>query len=598
MKHIFKAGISRSVLYFIVLTLMMSVSIMLFSFIIGDNSTFKLKAIIFLADAILIFAFYWLCSPRLRWLSLPVVWIISIFLFANALFFKYWGDMFPLSAIFDSSNYNSFIFNSIPALLSPASVALLIIPTLLTALYFIIKPYRSPSFTTKLKLIAVLVSVTYYIFAMFLSLNSVYNWNRANENPPYSYKEIFSRKFERYASHYYAWKDNGLLGYIAVLAANSNFNSGIRISDNERQEILRYIKENTISDSVGTSFAANKDKNLIFIIVESLNASVFNINPGNHKLAPVLSSLIKRDSVISSVNMLAQIADGGSSDGQLIYNTGLLPLLNGVAAQIFADNEYPSLVKALKPASSAEFIVEEAAVYNHRSTSKAFGYQHIHDRDSLLAAGIDPQITGYDDAIFDYAFNRIQSMPQPFVAEITTLSMHFPFDRIGFEPVAWIDSLNVDKYTKRYYQTVHYSDAAIGRFLSKIYQSPLAANSIVVIASDHDCNPANISDFDDPVVDFPIVFIALGTGHTLHQYKPMGQIDVFPTLLDIMGVSNDDYKWLGFGKSILSQGPGGAVSRLRRVAGNPEDKELERLNRAFTVSDSIIRSDFFRDTKL
>ena len=596
MKHLFdiiSALKTRATLFVALAIILMAADLMIFSFIIGDNSTFRLRAVLYTADMAVLLCFYWFVRPRWRWLTIPLTWIIAIFMFANALFFVYWGDMFPISAIFNTSNYNSFIFKSIPALLSPLNISLLVIPTGLTLLYFIIRPNKSPEYKFSSRLTAVSLTILLYGLGLYLSVSSTMHWRQMTDHPRTSRTDIFIERFGPFSTQYSAWKHSGLICYLITLIVNNTFTSSISLTEPEIEAIKDFIDDNSADATVGC-MTDNRDKNLIFIIVESLNASVLDITHGSERLTPVLSSLAEADSTISSLSMRAQIADGGSSDGQLIYNTGLLPLLSGAAAQIYGENDYPSIVKAIRPASSAEFIVESSAVYNHRNTSIAFGYETLHDSDSLLAAGYDVKKIGSDEAVLNYAFDRIQHMPQPFVAEITTLSMHFPFDLVGFEPRGWVDSLSNNMGLNRYYQTTHYTDAAIGHFLNRLKESELADNTIVVIASDHDCNPLNVVDQNDRTVDFPIVFIAIGTGQTLHYTGPMGQVDVFPTILDIMGVPTNQYAWRGLGKSILSSGPAGAISRSGQTFGNPDPKDLLRLERAFSVSDTLIRSNFFR----
>ncbi|MDE6704077.1 MAG: sulfatase-like hydrolase/transferase [Muribaculaceae bacterium] len=584
---------SKDIIFILSAIILFAADLMLFSFIIGDNSTFRLRTVLYLGDAALLSSIYWLCRPKFRWVVLPLIWIATLFIFANALFFRYWGDMFPLASMFNASNYNSFVFNSIPALLSPAIITIILLPTVITALYFILKPWQAKAFSRKIKITALVSIIAFYCLGIFLGVNSTLHWRQMTDHPIQSRSAIFMDRFDRITRQYDAWKHNGLFGYLTCLIANYSTVSSLSLTETERANISDYLKTQATHEP--SPLIRNRGKNLVFIIVESLNSSVINVTDGEHRLTPLLSELVSSDSVISSTGMLSQIIDGGSSDGQLIYNTGLLPLMNGVAAMSFGENQFPSLAKALSPASSAEFIVETAAVYNHRTTSCAFGYDTLHDASSLQAAGLVSKDIGDDDAVLTYAFDQMLTMPQPFFTEITTLSMHFPFDIAGFEPAGWIDSLDVPDKTKRYYQTVHYTDAAIGRFLSRLKDSPLADNTIVVIASDHDCNPENIVDNDDMTVDFPILFIALGSGETLHYDGPMGQIDVFPTILDIMGVENSSNQWRGLGKSILSGGPTGAISRLRRISGNPDEEELMRLNRAFTISDTLIRSNYFAE---
>lgn len=563
---------------------------------IGDTSTMKVRWLIFTADAGLLFIFYWLVCPRLRWLSLPLIWIISVFLLANLLFYRYWGDMFPIQSMFSTANYNSFVFNSIIPLWQPSDWLFVLLPSAVTLLYILMKPQRAPSFSIKFKISAVAATIVLYAFAFWGGAISIRRWCREEGLPLIPVADFIGHRYDASSLQSTMWKYNGLTGYLIAQIVNYPDSQTIGLSSEQRKSIASFISlasGNAVADSC---LIANRQKNLIFIIVESLNAWTIDKTYGEHKLTPVLSALVHVPGTVSDLNMLAQINDGGSSDGQLIYNTGLLPLRRGVAVMTNIDNRYPSLAEALRPASSAEFIVESASVYNHRLSSRAFGYDTIYDGASLRAAGLTPELTGEDDAVLTFAFKTFSEMPQPFFAEITTLSMHYPFNIKGFEPEAWIDSVAPDDYYLNHYlQTVHYTDAAIGRFLSRLENSPLADNTIIVIASDHDEATRQRVGSANPEDDSPIVFIALGTGKTMHLTDtPMSQADVFPTILDLMGVDRAEYVWRGLGRSILAADRHqAAVSRTGRLEGHASPLEEEFLRRAFDVSDSIIRSDYF-----
>ncbi|MDE6454138.1 MAG: hypothetical protein K2L27_08045, partial [Muribaculaceae bacterium] len=70
------------------------------------------------------------------------------------------------------------------------------------------------------------------------------------------------------------------------------------------------------------------------------------------------------------------------------------------------------------------------------------------------------------------------------------------------------------------------------------------------------------------------VFIAACCGSGMRVERSTRQADVFPTLLDIMGVDTD---YRGVGRSMLC----------------PPDSAATAGSRAAAVSDSILRSDFF-----
>ena len=76
--------------------------------------------------------------------------------------------------------------------------------------------------------------------------------------------------------------------------------------------------------------------------------------------------------------------------------------------------------------------------------------------------------------------------------------------------------------------------------------------------------------------------------------KVMGQIDMYPTLLNLLQL--DDYHWSGLGESILNPSKKGfAVGSQMNVEGDgytPE--ELELAKKAYDISDHIIRFNYFR----
>ena len=76
----------------------------------------------------------------------------------------------------------------------------------------------------------------------------------------------------------------------------------------------------------------------------------------------------------------------------------------------------------------------------------------------------------------------------------------------------------------------------------------------------------------------------------------MGQIDIYPTLLQLMGL--DDYEWKGMGQSIFEKGkPAYAISSMTNsVTGDSSDIDFRVKNNieaARKISDKIISKDYF-----
>lgn len=571
--------------------------LMMFSVQIDDETSAKLRIVIYVADAVAMMLIYWVLPRRWRWVPLPLLWALAAFLWANVLHFRYLHDLIPLSSMLSADNYNHFLIESLPSIVRPGDLVYLIVPLAVTALYFVIRPTRDAKpLSVRLRTVAVVCSVFVYMLGFAAITRTGVLWARSNVFLDHSIGGVIKARFcGLQASQLGHWKNNGIVGYGVTMLHSFSELSDLDLDESARQSIASYLKgiSETSPDSLVVD--ANRGKNLIFIIVESLNAWALDYRgPRGQQLTPVLDSLARLEGTVLCTEVISQVGIGGSSDGQMLYNTGLLPLFNGIAAQIRGDNRFHSLVSMIKPRSSAEYIVEEGRVFNHYTTSRSYGYDVLHDNDSLTAAGYDVKSAGKDRAVFDYALSRIIRQTQPFVAEITTLSMHNPFNDEGTTWEDWIDSLDLgSEYERGYLRMANYTDREIGRFLDGLHRSGLMNNSVVVIASDHaqPFEPDSDGYVDDNISD--IVFMAVNTGLTRRVCGPRGQVDVFPTILDLMGVSRDS-AYRGLGYSMLDSTACSAVRHDGTLAGSSPSVVATARLRARAVSDTILRADYFR----
>ena len=95
-----------------------------------------------------------------------------------------------------------------------------------------------------------------------------------------------------------------------------------------------------------------------------------------------------------------------------------------------------------------------------------------------------------------------------------------------------------------------------------------------------------LTDYDAVPDDWGIPLIILGTDTTLHYEPVIGQVDVFPTLLDVMGANA--YPWKGLGYSILRFPVRGAVQpRNMSVLGDSTNLTPHQL-RSWDISRLLI----------
>lgn len=349
------------------------------------------------------------------------------------------------------------------------------------------------------------------------------------------------------------------------------------LSPEEKNSIDKFFKSKKYLDC-DSAFIANRNKNLIFIIVESLNSQTIGLERKGRSVTPVLDSLINSEGTISCLNVIPQVSTGFSADGQFIYNTGLLPLKNTVVAVTFNENRVIGLAKALDVKTAEEFICEDRRAWYHSQTNRQYGYNALHDK-----LGKEPN---YDASLFEATAREIGRMAasQPFLAEITTLTSHFPYEQAQSDTIApWLNDYGSTPIERHYVKAINMFDTALGHFIRKLPRDILD-NSIIAIASDHHIGNDGENCYDIT----PITFIAANTRRTEHVDRTVGQIDIYPTLLQIMGRHTQPCHWLG--ESILEPANKSAVDIAGRKHGASDSKSDSLKAEAWRISELIIKS--------
>lgn len=564
---------------------------------LDDNSNKWSFLALYTGDAVFMTIPFWWLSKRYKWVTVVLMWVLALFACSLTLYYSYWHNTYPFAQIFDTASYNAFVFGSVPDLWSWRESAIIAFAALYTLAFFLFFRKRSRSFTLRIKIWLTVVSVLYYVFCAMLINIRTYRWYKNQAGTDVSLGWVLKHNFSRLDMNVSYFQMHGMVYYVIAHTVMMFDTDGITLTSQQADDIKAFISDIN-SDPVfspsalhadSAAIAANNGKNLIIIVVESLNSPYIGLEINNRKVTPVLDSLLADSSTLSCLTMVSQIKDGCSSDGQLMYNTGLFPLNIGSAAMLHADNpNFPSLPKILAPRYSAEFICEQADSWNHRNTSRAYGYDKLYDCDSLAAYGSDPAVVGRDKAVLDVAADQMALFPQPFVAFITTLSMHYPFNDDAVPPLDSMVDPDRAMVENNYIRMLHFFDNSLGRFISRIKQLGLYDNSVIVIASDH-CMATLKNDVTNSD-NIPIALIVLNSGVSGQITSPVGQIDVYPTLLDIMGVRVTKGNYRGVGHSLLRYDVTGTVKSDGTVTGDLSPEQTDRIYNAWLVSDLIIRS--------
>lgn len=567
-------GLPRSVpaAYILCVAALWSIFVV-FTLGLGHEVRIKYEMMYYAGDAALMAAPALLLPRRWRMVMLLPVALTALYLMASQAYFQYWHDTLPLDLVFRSASWNGFVADAAGSLFGATQWAILLITAAYGVLLWLTGRIGTDSpYCLRGRLLCLAGAAGFFVLVFTAGLYQIFRYYRSVGDDCTLEIAINHKTGGFFADRYSVFRFCPVY-FFCKEVSDVGKSMNIRLSEADREFIRSVMAEGGQNGTVDF----NEGKNLIFVIVESLNADIIGARYGGRSVTPVIDSLLADSTTFAALNVSCQVSTGGSSDGQMIYNTGLLPVFGNSTAMTYGGNHtFPSLAKSLPVADAQEFIVEGGEVWNHFVTSAAYGYSSLNDSHSIAALGIDVTETGQDRAVFEMALRLMPSMRQPFLAEIVTLSMHYPFIDEGAPRRSWIDSLpDIPTLERNYLQTLNYFDGELGRFLEGLKAEGLYDNSLIVLASDHDQAYKNNSR--NAAERHPIAFIALNSGVGRRIERPVYQMDVYPTILDLMGWRGDGYR--GMGCSLVAEDycMTDSMAAERRRA-----------------SDLIIRSDYFK----
>ena len=541
-----------------------------------------------LADAILLLAPCWVIKKRRRTYTFIILWLVALWSFAQLLYYPTYRDVMPFSSFLLVQNVSGTLIKSTLGAITKKSLMVLLMPLLLHAYHWWLKRHNSGgSDSAQRHWWMLAASLGAFVVLRLLITTSIYLANRENYS---DLRDAFATRYTKFGGRHLNYiMHNGVVSY-AIFSLINSIDTGV--SDQEKQLAEDFVKNQCPSYTDNSYKTAIERPNLIFIMVESLNAWAVNLNIDGKPVTPTLNARAADSTSIVCLNVISQAKSGRSSDGKFMYQTGLLPMIDRSVAMEYSNRTFPSLVKALKRRGykAVEICGDEPSLWNVENMSVAYGFDTLYHQPELKAQ-LEAADYKIDKVVMEHAARYLPTIGQNFIAQLFTGVMHSPYDG-DFEPATWITASKL--YTpavRNYLEKTHYFDQQLGIFLESLKQSGLYDNSVIVIASDH----------SEPVDDDPAgrpalskngnecVFIVINGAHGKHIGGPVGQIDIYPTLLDVMGLN--DYPWKGLGHSLLRHAVTSAAESIDDTFGT--SPLLKQQQQAWTVSDILIRGNWY-----
>ena len=304
---------------------------------------------------------------------------------------------------------------------------------------------------------------------------------------------------------------------------------------------------------------------LVIFLVESLEN--WAILP---EITPNICQYMDTHEVLYAGHVKKQTKKGHSMDGQLLVNTGFLPLRSGASCFRFPHNRYPSLSELYS--NSAILVPGGPSVWNQVAISKSCGI----DTNYMVTFNDAEIFRKYEEVMNEHDY-----------VMVLTSSSHSPFR-------AYADSSNIElpssmpELMRNYLKTINFMDRYLGDALQKIEKSDKLRDAVVVITGDHTIFSENYrKEFDEycqvsgdcryKVNEAYCPLIIGGIEKSIYITEEVYQMDIYPTILHAIGC--ESFYWKGWGVNLLDS----AACANRSIQ---EDD-------AYVMADKVIRSNWF-----
>ena len=275
-------------------------------------------------------------------------------------------------------------------------------------------------------------------------------------------------------------------------------------------------------------------KNIVLISVESLSAEYMGIFGSKDHLTPKLDAVAKDSLVFDKF-----FATGTRTVRGLDSLTIAIPPIPGQAVVHRPKNEHlAGIGEFLKAQGFATYwIYGGYGVFdNMNNYFKNNNYQVVDRTDFDVKSIASENVWGVaDESLFNNSLKVFDDNAQsgkPFFAHIMTTSNHRPYT---------FPDGRIDLPQGHREGAVKYTDYAIAKFLEDAKSKPWFKDTLFVIVADHCASVAGKTKLPVAKYHIPLIFYAPDLLRPGHYDRVASQIDIVPTLLDVLGVKGSEH---------------------------------------------------------
>lgn len=485
------------------------------------------------------------------WMMLIINAALSTWLFSNILYYREFSDFITFNVIKGSGATSNNLGKSILGIIRPEDF-LVYLDIVILAVILLFHFVRVDMRRFKVRYSLTISALAFVLFGVNLGMAES------------DRSQLLTRTFD----NNYIVKYLGLEAYTIYDGVKTTNNSVVkaRATKEQLKPVLHFIKSNYASPNV-QYYGTAKGKNIFVVHLESLQQFMIDYKVNGEEVMPNLNKLYHASDTLAFDNFFHQVGQGKTADAEMMLENSLFGLPEGSAMVTDGTTNTfqsaPALLHQKLGYTTASFHGDVPSFWNRDNAYKSFGYQYFFSKEYYPKVKDDEVGYGLKDKIFmKESMHYVEQLPQPFYAKLITVTNHYPYilDKKNKDISAWKTG---DDTVDPYIQTARYLDETVGEFLDYLDKSGLRQNSVIILYGDHygisnNHQPAiaqilgkkKVNNYDLAMfqkVPFMINMPGLKGGIN-HTYG--GEIDVLPTLEDLLGISSN--KYIQFGQDLLS----------------------------------------------
>ncbi|MBS4534015.1 LTA synthase family protein [Clostridium sp. D2Q-14] len=475
-------------------------------------------------------------SKKVKRVVFIVHFLIAIILFVDLIYYQYYGFLPSITTLLFVGNVPT-IWKSIFFILRPAYF-IMIIDLIPLGIYLKKKSIKYIKIKNKYKQIfKIIIPILILIVIIpipFIKGNTTYAYNNYGIFTYHIY-DIYTQLINKEEE---------------VIAEKDIDDEVKKITKNTNRDEKNYKKYNGIA----------KGKNIIMVQFESLQNFLINDEYNGQVLTPNLNKLIKKDSIYFN-NFYQQVGPGNTSDAEFVVNNSLYPTNNLSIFNHYNENNYYSLPMILKENgySTYSFHGNDEKFWSRKDMYPKIGIDNFislenfnYEQEDIINIGLN------DMDFYEQTIRHLKNVDTPFYSMVISVTSHHPYEIP--EGLVDIELMEEHKGTLfgNYIQSIHYADKAFGQFIEGLKKEGLYEDSLIVVYGDHSgLYPArsdnekivedylNVEYKFDEFMNIPLIFHLPNSEISEINETVGGEIDIFPTILNLLGIKNNKGKRFG-----------------------------------------------------